>query len=40
MHAAVKAVASDPALREERWGDLNGVFVYPFKPNCRETKLA
>ena len=37
---AVKAVATDPAIGEEKRGDLAGVFVYKFKLNNQETLLA
>jgi hypothetical protein len=40
LDAAVEAVASDPALGEEKRGDLNGVFVHKFKLNKQETLLA
>jgi mRNA-degrading endonuclease RelE of RelBE toxin-antitoxin system len=40
LDAAVKAVANDPTLGEEKHGDLSGVFVHKFKPNNRETLLA
>jgi hypothetical protein len=40
LAAAVKAVASDPALGEEKRGDLNGVFVRTFMLNNLETLLA
>jgi hypothetical protein len=40
LDAAVQAVASDPALGEEKRGDLNGVFVHKFKLSKRETLLA
>jgi hypothetical protein len=40
LDAAVKAVAGDPALGEEKGGDLNGVFLHKFKLNSRETLLA
>jgi hypothetical protein len=40
LDAAVQAVASDPALGEEKRGDLNGVFVHKFKLNKQETLLA
>jgi mRNA-degrading endonuclease RelE of RelBE toxin-antitoxin system len=40
LDAAVQAVASSPALGEEKRGDLNGVFVYKFKFNKQETLLA
>lgn len=37
---AVKAVATDPTIVEEKRGDLVGVFVYKFKLNNQETLLA
>jgi len=37
---AVRAVASDPALGEEKKGDLAGIFVYKFKMNKQEVLLA
>lgn len=37
---AVKAVASDPAIGEEKKGDLAGIFVYKFKINKQEILLA
>jgi hypothetical protein len=40
LDAAVKAVADDHSLGEEKRGDLNGVFVLKFKLNNRETLLA
>ena len=40
LDAAVQAVASDPALGEEKRGDLSGVFVHKFKLNKQETLLA
>ena len=40
LDATVQAVASDPALGEEKRGDLSGVFVYKFKLNKQETLLA
>ena len=40
LDAAVQAVASDPALAEEKRGDQSGVFVYKFKLNKQETLLA
>ena len=40
LDAAVQAVASDPALGEEKRGDLSGVFVHKFKTNKQETLLA
>ena len=38
--AAVQAAATDPALGEEKRGDLSGVFVHKFKINKQETLLA
>lgn len=40
LDEAVKAVATDPAIGEEKRGDLVGVFVYKFKLNNQETLLA
>jgi len=40
LDAAVTAVAGDHAIGEDKRGDLNGVFVYKFKLNNRETLLA
>jgi mRNA-degrading endonuclease RelE of RelBE toxin-antitoxin system len=40
LDAAVKAVANDHTLGEEKRGDLNGVFVHKFKLNHYETLLA
>lgn len=37
---AIKAVLSDPAVGEEKRGDLAEVFVYKFKLNKQETLLA
>ena len=37
---AVKAIALDPLMGEEKRGDLQGVFVYKFKLNNQETLLA
>jgi hypothetical protein len=37
---AVKAIASDPALGEEKKGDLAGIFVYKFKINKQEVLLS
>ena len=39
LDTAVQAIASSPALGEEKRGDLNGVFVYKFKLNKQETLL-
>jgi hypothetical protein len=40
LDKAVKAVASEPLLGEEKRGDLAGMFVYKFKLNNQETLLA
>ena len=40
LDEAVKAVADDPTIGEEKRGDLAGVFVYKFKLNNQETLLA
>nr|WP_315397271.1 type II toxin-antitoxin system RelE/ParE family toxin [uncultured Duganella sp.] len=37
---AVKAVANDPAIGEEKKGDLAGIFVHKFKLNKQEILLA
>jgi len=40
LDQAVKAVAANPSVGEEKRGDLAGVFVYKFKLNHQETLLA
>ena len=40
LDQAVKNIADDPALGEEKKGDLLGVFVHKFKLNNQETLLA
>ena len=40
LDAAVALVANNPAVGEEKRGDLVGVFVYKFKLNNQETLLA
>lgn len=40
LDQAVKEVASNPQLGEEKRGDLSGVFVHKFKLNRQETLLA
>ena len=40
LDQAVQDVATDPAIGEEKRGDLVGVFVYKFKLNKQETLLA
>ena len=37
---AVKAIANDPSIGEEKKGDLAGVFVHKFKINKQEVLLA
>lgn len=37
---AVKAIACDPSIGEEKKGDLVGIFVYKFKINKQEVLLA
>jgi hypothetical protein len=37
---AAKAIAIDPAIGEEKRGDLAGIFVHKFKMNKQETLLA
>lgn len=40
LDQAVKNIANDPTIGEEKKGDLLGVFVYKFKLNTQETLLA
>ena len=40
LDQAIKSVADDPMLGEEKKGDLLGVFVHKFKLNNQETLLA
>jgi hypothetical protein len=40
LDQAVKKIAADPTLGEEKRGDLSGVFVYIFKLNKQETSMA
>lgn len=40
LDQAIKAVAADPSLGEEKKGDLTDVFVHKFKLNLQETLLA
>lgn len=40
LDQAVKDVAGDPTIGEEKRGDLSGVFIYKFKLNNQETSLA
>ncbi len=37
---AVKAIANDPTIGEEKKGDLAGIFVHKFKINKQEILLA
>ena len=37
---AVKAIANDPTIGEEKKGDLAGIFVHKFKINKQEVVLA
>lgn len=37
---AIKKIANDPKLGEEKKGDLAGVFVYKFKINKQEVLLS
>jgi mRNA-degrading endonuclease RelE of RelBE toxin-antitoxin system len=37
---AVRAIASNPTIGEEKKGDLAGIFVYKFKVNKQEVLLA
>lgn len=37
---AVRAIANDPSIGEEKKGDLAGVFVHKFKINKQEVLLA
>lgn len=40
LDQAVKDVAGNPQIGEEKRGDLSGVFVHKFKLNTQETLLA
>lgn len=37
---AIKSIAKDPSIGEEKKGDLAGIFVYKFKINKQEVLLA
>jgi mRNA-degrading endonuclease RelE of RelBE toxin-antitoxin system len=37
---AIKKIANDPSLGEEKKGDLAGIFVYKFKMNKQEILLS
>ncbi|MDD2810220.1 type II toxin-antitoxin system RelE/ParE family toxin [Rhodoferax sp.] len=40
LDQAIRDIASNPFLGEEKRGDLSGVFVHKFKLNQQETLLA
>lgn len=40
LDAAIRAIATNPAIGEEKKGDLLGIFVYKFKLNKQEMLLA
>ena len=40
LDAAVRSVANEPSIGEEKRGDLVGVFVFKFKINRQEVLLA
>ncbi|MGZ9709315.1 type II toxin-antitoxin system RelE/ParE family toxin [Glaciimonas sp. GNP009] len=40
VDAAVRAIATDPTIGDEKKGDLVGIFVYKFKLNKQEILLA
>jgi len=40
LDETIKALRANPALGEEKKGDLLGIFVYKFKLNNQETLLA
>ena len=40
IDAVIRAIASNPAIGEEKKGDLLGIFVYKFKLNKQEVLLA
>ena len=40
IDAVIRAIASNPAIGEEKKGDLLGIFVYKFKLNKHEVLLA
>ena len=37
---AIKKIANDPSLGEEKKGDLSGIFVFKFKMNKQEVLLS
>ena len=39
LDAAIKAILENPHIREEKKGDLAGVFVFKFKLNSQDTLL-
>ncbi len=40
VDTAVKAIATDPTIGEEKKGDLAGIFVHKFKINKQEVLLS
>lgn len=40
LDVAVRSIANEPSIGEEKRGDLAGVFVYKFKINQQEVLLA
>ena len=40
LDKAIREIADDPSIGEEKKGDLAGVFVYKFKLNKQEVLLA
>lgn len=40
LHDAVREIATQPSVGEEKRGDLAGVFIYKFKMNGQEFLLA
>ncbi len=40
VDAAIKKIANDPSLGEEKKGDLAGIFVFKFKMNKQEVLLS
>ncbi|MES2047999.1 MAG: type II toxin-antitoxin system RelE/ParE family toxin [Pseudomonadota bacterium] len=40
LDAAIREIATNPAIGEEKKGDLLGIFVYKFKLNKQEVLLA
>jgi mRNA interferase RelE/StbE len=40
VNEAIKAIANDPSIGEEKKGDLSGVYVYKFKISHQQMLLA